>query len=302
MFEVWKTITRGSSSNVFPRMCEYGTTLLSTGYGKIEYIVVERLGPDISALLRKFDGLKDSRNRGLVGLQFGIAALSSLEALHKIGYVHRGFLTSPCHPRLWLTDFGLTRQVDQSVRAGELIGTSRYAGLAAHEHRPQTFCDDILSLMFVMLHVMYGGLPWTTWDTHSEQKIERTAYHSRAMLAGTWDDKMSHLARWRLKQRLKSPSPSRVVRCFKEHFSFDDKNQGFNAHHYENLRADLERSRPASANQLSLAALTASSSDAIHGEKVNPSAGNRSVADALSTSASMTSAPMTKPVSHAHVE
>jgi len=83
--------------------------------------------------------------------------------------------------RLLLTDFGLSREVStgntnsilhsnkdpavaaaaEKLTSNKCVGKSMYASFTAHKNLPQSFADDIVSLLFVTLDLMYGQLPWS---------------------------------------------------------------------------------------------------------------------------------------------
>lgn len=69
-------------------------------------------------------------------------------------------------PRVFLIDFGLCKMMRDGVahiplRGGKtLAGTPRYASLAAHRGLEQSRRDDLESLLYVLLFLARGKLPW----------------------------------------------------------------------------------------------------------------------------------------------
>jgi serine/threonine protein kinase len=70
-------------------------------------------------------------------------------------------------PRVYLIDFGLCKMMREAdgrhiavTRGKSLAGTPRYASLAAHRGLEQSRRDDLESLLYVLLHLARGALPW----------------------------------------------------------------------------------------------------------------------------------------------
>ena len=98
-------------------------------------------------------------------------ALERLSTFHDAGFVHRdikpeNFMLS--HNLLYLIDFGLCKRVvDPEVgvhiahRTGKnLTGTPRYASIRAHRGHEQSRRDDLEALMYVVIFLIRGKLPW----------------------------------------------------------------------------------------------------------------------------------------------
>lgn len=75
-------------------------------------------------------------------------------------------------PFLYIIDFGMAKRMDMIHNAANnasLIGSARYASVAAHRGDKLGRKDDIISMMYSLIYVAYGGaLPW---QNHTEREI-----------------------------------------------------------------------------------------------------------------------------------
>ena len=157
----------------------------------IEYLILERCGFDFSALRQFAQSLNGGKGEPLLALEFARLGIDALQQFHQSGYVHRdikpsNFLTltpehKDFHSRILITDFGLSRrQADLKAKPHgdplhRTVGKSLYASFTSHDSRPQTSRDDIVSLMFVTLDLMFGRLPWkdlsnAKWNANGSKK------------------------------------------------------------------------------------------------------------------------------------
>ncbi|KAK0427519.1 hypothetical protein QR680_010273 [Steinernema hermaphroditum] len=141
---------------------------------KVNFLVLNTFGRTLS------DMLKNSSNRFSVStiLRIGIDSISSIEELHKLGFIHRDikpqvFSISP-EFHLVLTHFGLARtylksiSIDGKRRAPHIearsavpfMGSMRYASRNAHNQRERSRRDDIESWFFMMTELWSGHLLW----------------------------------------------------------------------------------------------------------------------------------------------
>jgi serine/threonine protein kinase len=129
----------------------------------------------------------------------GCQMLQRLKSVHSHGMLHRDvkpdnflFARSPeldlsrravqaPIPLLYLIDFGMAKRIkdpshtntndNDADRKGSLIGSARYASVAAHRGEPLGRRDDLISMMYSLVYVAYGGaLPWQNYT-------EREIYH-----------------------------------------------------------------------------------------------------------------------------
>jgi serine/threonine protein kinase len=70
-------------------------------------------------------------------------------------------------PLLYLIDFGMAKRIDRKelrdvpVHVFPLIGSARYASVAAHRGEALGRRDDLISMMYSLIYVANGGaLPW----------------------------------------------------------------------------------------------------------------------------------------------
>ncbi|KAG5475412.1 hypothetical protein LSCM1_03527 [Leishmania martiniquensis] len=112
--------------------------------------------------------------------------LSSLEHVHRAGYVHADLkpdnvLFGREDPeQLYLVDFGLSvRFRDRKGKHRPLItnhsfmGTPRYASLRTHMGHTLSRRDDIEQLVYVMIYLFRGRLPWSGLRIHDQDAKEK---------------------------------------------------------------------------------------------------------------------------------
>lgn len=149
--------------------------------GNYRMLIMNLMGPsleDIHEKRRRFS-LKTT-------LMLGIQMLHRLEFVHECGYVHRdlkpdNFLLGlgEHKNRIFLIDFGLSsryRASDGSHREMQegknFIGTARYASARTHEGYSQSRRDDIEQLVYVMIYLYRGRLPWTGLQIQNRDEKE----------------------------------------------------------------------------------------------------------------------------------
>ena len=134
----------------------------------------------------------------------GRQMLQRLKSIHCRGMVHRDvkpdnfvFARTPvldlsrranskpdsCVPLLYLIDFGMAKRIDRKEGQGQqgqqaqhgspLIGSARYASLAAHRGEALGRRDDLISMMYSLMYVTNGGaLPWQNYSEGEIQYIK----------------------------------------------------------------------------------------------------------------------------------
>lgn len=148
------------------------------------FLVLELLGEDLGIILSRARRLS-SLTVAFVGLQM----LRSLQALHRRGLVHRdvkpnNFLLGRGNRNLMvhLIDFGLSRRhlnKDGTCRQArsqcEFRGTTRYASVRAHQNEEQGRADDLWSLVFSLLEMCTGCLPWNFYRSRAQDGLSPSA-------------------------------------------------------------------------------------------------------------------------------
>ena len=104
-------------------------------------------------------------------MSLGAQCLERLEALHARAYVHRdikpdNFMLSD--GIVYLIDFGMVKRIvhpetgehitDNSVTIR--VGTPRYQSIRAQDYRQQSRRDDLESLVYMLVYLARGYLPW----------------------------------------------------------------------------------------------------------------------------------------------
>ena len=134
-------------------------------------LVMEYLGPSISSVLSK-----SKRFSLKTVLMLVEQMLSCLEYIHNKGFVHRdikpgNFLigTGNKSNRIFLVDFGLSRRIrdesstdfNRSCIISAFEGTTNFASTAAHDGFDQCPKDELEGLMYALVHMLKGHLPWS---------------------------------------------------------------------------------------------------------------------------------------------
>lgn len=155
-----------------PQYYEYGEHM------QYKYIVMELIGEDLEVLKEKSEGKKLSVKTSLM---VGLQAVDRLEALHQIGFVHRDVKPDNMAVGLreqeklvYLFDFGLAKKIGSEMpkeEKGRVIGTIGFMSCRCHEGIDQGPADDIESLVYTLLYLMEGTLPWLKLQIRHQSDI-----------------------------------------------------------------------------------------------------------------------------------
>lgn len=134
-------------------------TVISTGMYQGHLFVVLPLYRvsmvQVLATNRKFF---DSRTVAAIGWNL----VGVLEYIHAKGLVYRDVkpenIMLGFDNRIYLVDFGLCTPIGSGK--GTLAGTPRYASVSAHRGLPSCPSDDLESLLYALVFMLKGGLPW----------------------------------------------------------------------------------------------------------------------------------------------
>ncbi|KAL3985958.1 Protein kinase domain family protein [Acanthocheilonema viteae] len=141
------------------------------------YMIMSLLGKNLSDL-RFMMPLK--RFTTCTSLRLGKQGLQALKDLHSAGFIHRDVKplnfslgsTQSTKRVLFLFDFGLSRQIFLPVQGTNEMklreprkkvtfrGTVRYCSLNVHQHKEQGRHDDLISLLYTIVELITGELPW----------------------------------------------------------------------------------------------------------------------------------------------
>jgi len=169
-------------------------------------VAMELLGEDLGITLGRLRRLS-SQATAFLGLQM----LRTIRAVHEKGLVHRdikpnNFIFGRGGRRLlvYLVDFGLGRRHltrernPRPPRAKcEFRGTTRYASAAAHQGRDQGRVDDLWSLIFTLMELSAGSLPWNFYRSQARLGPEEKSQAKKRVL----EEKLKLMAAVRLRER-----------------------------------------------------------------------------------------------------
>lgn len=150
------------------------------GYGKYQsndgilyyYTAMTLLGPNLNLLSKQFNRSFSIPTVCLLALQM----LDRIHTIHSRGLIHRDIKPDNFvfgDPRvdpdvLYLCDFGFAKcyytdngQHIPFVKTGVFLGTPSYASLNVHQGYESSRRDDLESMMYVILWLLKGRLPWS---------------------------------------------------------------------------------------------------------------------------------------------
>ncbi len=180
--------------NCIPKLIDYNHGCIHgcDQSNKCSYIAMKLLGPS----------LRISRKAATRTMPFetvtrlAVAMNANLQAIHNQGYVHRdikpgNFAISRHSRHLYILDFGIARRFVDDM--GEPLsprphpgfrGSLFFASVAAHHGEELSPRDDYWSLLFSLIEMLYGHLPWSG----IKDKTELLAAKEEAVTTGTLVD------------------------------------------------------------------------------------------------------------------
>lgn len=154
----------------YPGFC----TLRQAGIGEDNYIVIDKLGPDLQALLESCNGKFSAKTILMVAIQ----SLTLIEKLHSIGYLHYDFKPSDlligdeddCQSTIYLIDFAESKKFlnekgqhigpESDDRYRQSVRDVKFSSMNDHNHLQLSRRDDLISLAYSLIFFYRGGLPW----------------------------------------------------------------------------------------------------------------------------------------------
>lgn len=149
----------------FPRVRYFGE------WRRHNVLVMDLLGESVEDVRKAHDGRLPLAAVCAIGDQ----VITRLETLHTCGYLHRDIkpdnLLFGRLPEerlvLHLVDMGLSKQYMTAHgehilerTGGETFGTPRYLSVACHDGRTTSRRDDLESVMYMLVYLAKGKLPW----------------------------------------------------------------------------------------------------------------------------------------------
>ncbi|TKR64315.1 hypothetical protein L596_024874 [Steinernema carpocapsae] len=137
----------------------------------MKFMVMTKIGKDLEHYRQNSPG----RHLSVAcAISVGIQALTAIEGLHNIGFVHRDLKPTnfavdlETKRKIILFDFGMCRAFRDSKgrvalprqRCTAFLGTVRYASISAHISREYSRRDDLESFIYQQIELTNGALPW----------------------------------------------------------------------------------------------------------------------------------------------
>ena len=170
----------------FPRLQNYSTE------SNHEILIMSLLGPNLGYLHKQLEGKFSLKTVILLALQ----ALRRIEALHKQGMLHRDIKPENLvmgagvkdENTLYLIDFGLAVPYLDSTgkhvpfsKNSNVAGTLYYLSVFGHLGIQASRRDDLISLGYVLIHLLKGGLPWVNFPGDMHEKIKKI-FHMKSTM------------------------------------------------------------------------------------------------------------------------
>lgn len=156
------------------------------------YMVIDLLGVSLTQMIKT-----DQKNLSLAVIaKIGIQMIDILQGIHDKGMVHRdlkpdNFLLHPTKgiDQIYLIDLGVcktylqpeTNEHMEMRKTNAMIGTPNFASVNAHHLLELSRRDDLESLVYTLLFLYFGNLPWTfiSREEMMKQKIELIEYKDK---------------------------------------------------------------------------------------------------------------------------
>ncbi|OHT07710.1 hypothetical protein TRFO_23975 [Tritrichomonas foetus] len=141
------------------------------------YLIIDLLGKNLQELLK-------IQMKTSIGFSLKTVLMLADQALLRLEYIHtKGIVHGDIKPenfciglgsnsnQIYLIDFGLARNINDQKRDllfNRFEGTASFASLAAHKGEPIMPKDDIESLVYTLIFLLNGKLPWSDIDIQNK--------------------------------------------------------------------------------------------------------------------------------------
>lgn len=148
---------------------------------RTDFLALQLLEEDIAAALNRV-----KRFSPAAAAHLGLQMLGSIEVIHENGLLHRDIKPNnfvlrgvdEANVEVYVVDFGLAkRHLDHLGEPrpprpnAEFRGTTRYASVAAHRLEDLGRRDDLWSMLFSLLEMTIGYLPWSFYKGGRGQRL-----------------------------------------------------------------------------------------------------------------------------------
>lgn len=158
--------------------------MIMSKYNGKNFIVMDLLGPSIAKFLKRYTTFNLQTT-----ILLTIEMIKILQYIHSKGYIHRdvknhNFTIDKIDPtKIFCIDFGMaTRYTDDTgkhlpqERIKCFYGTEHYASLSSHMYITQSRRDDLESLIYNLVYMHTGNLPWLRLEETDKRKRIKMIY------------------------------------------------------------------------------------------------------------------------------
>lgn len=150
----------------FPQLKWFGTDV------KYNYLVIDLYKCSLHTLIKTNERLSFS-----LSLHFGTQMIERVETLHSKLFLHRdikpdNFVLDDTN-KIYLIDFGFCKRYDHDGKHIEerkitsIIGTVNFVSLNLHKFLEPSRRDDLESVIYIIIYMLYGLLPWISVSDRS---------------------------------------------------------------------------------------------------------------------------------------
>ena len=170
--EIYTYIHGNIHTNCVPHMLWYGSN------EEHNILILNRLGYSLDKIIKLAN-----YQISLKTLLLTIRCLKILQTLHNLDIIHRDIKPENFavgyqkqKKNVYIFDFGLSKILENEnvnyKKKNSLIGTMRYASVNAHEGIELSYRDDLESLIYMLIYLYNGELPWQCMD--GDTKTEKS--------------------------------------------------------------------------------------------------------------------------------